>query len=312
VAADSDSNGTDASTDTVKTSATATVDAYDIDPDAANYAAGNDPDTAYRNQGRADGPNGWGSQGEAGNYADGADEHDQSHEDRYDNDTPDLWGDTDPDAAVYAELDSHAADNPDGRQDSDREDKPEATPDADQPGQAQHAQENAEHTASPDQQRISALEAEKASVNQRLADADQKIAELEAKLKATKDEQATRMDRFEQLLADSKKNPADSRAADHGADAASAQRGKAMAEREASHERKDAKEAERSRWRRVTSSDTLSLIGALGSATLTAEEFAVHASPEGMFGLGLTALGVAQVLRARAEKKAERKGKGQA
>jgi hypothetical protein len=40
--------------------------------------------------------------------------------------------------------------------------------------------------------------------------------------------------------------------------------------------------------------------------------FAVHATPEGMLGLGLTAVGVAQVLRARAEKKAESKGKGQA
>jgi hypothetical protein len=40
-------------------------------------------------------------------------------------------------------------------------------------------------------------------------------------------------------------------------------------------------------------------------------EFAVHASPQGTLGVGLTAVGVAQVIRARAEKKAESKGKGQ-
>jgi hypothetical protein len=38
-------------------------------------------------------------------------------------------------------------------------------------------------------------------------------------------------------------------------------------------------------------------------------DLAVHATPDGMIGLGLTAIGVAQILRARAEKKAEGKGK---
>ena len=335
MAAEWDSGGSDAGGDRIRfseTSASATADAHDIDPDAANYAAGNDPDIAYRNQGRADSPNGWGSQAKAdgypdggehdpGGYADGAAEDEQPHEDRYDNGAPDLWGDTDPDAAIYAELDSYAAGNPDRQQDSNREDKPEASPDADQRGQDQPAQENAEQTASPEQQQFNALKAENASVKQGLANANQQIADL----KATRDEQATRIDHIEQFLADSKKNPADSSAADHGGDkiatsadhqktqdAASAERGRAMAEREASHERKDAKEAERSRWRRVTSSESLGLIGTLGGAAQTVGEFAVHASPEGMLGLGLTALGVAQVLRARAEKKAESKGKGQA
>jgi hypothetical protein len=46
-------------------------DGYDIDPDAANYAAGNDPETAWRNQGRRDGPTGLG-------YPDGTGQHDES------------------------------------------------------------------------------------------------------------------------------------------------------------------------------------------------------------------------------------------
>jgi len=319
VAADWDSSSTDAGADTTKiseTSASATADAYDIDPDAANYAAGNDPDTAYRNQGRADSPNGWGSQANTDGYpdgdghdpgsdADGADEHDQPREDRYDNDTPDLWGDTDPDAALYADLDSHAASSPDSRQDNDGHDKPEPSPDPDSPSQDQRAEENAEQTASPEQQRISALKAENASAQQRIADADQKIAELEAK----NDEQAARLDRIEQFIADSKKNPADSSAADHGGDKIAASsdhqtaQDTAISEHKASGETRDARDADNTRWRRITSAENVGVASTVLGAADTVAQFAMHATSEGIVGLGAMVLGVAAVGLAKLEKK---------
>jgi hypothetical protein len=339
VVADWDSSGTDAGTDTIeisKTSTADTADAYDVDPDTENYAAGNDPDIACRNQGRPDSPNGWGSNASADghqendgyvqgdHYAEGTGEHDEPREDAYDGDTADLWGDTDPDAANYADLDGIGTGSLDGRQDSVREDEPDASPDADQPGQDQHVEGNAERTLSPEQQRVNALEADNADAKQQIAEANQKIAELEAKNdeQATQlneqgaqlNEQAARLDRIEQLLAGSEKNPDDANVQERGdksvtsADQQRSQDG-SISERENSDERKGTKEAERSRWRRVTSSESLGLVNTFGGAVQTVGEFAVHATPEGMVGLGLTAVGVAQLLRARAEKKAERKGK---
>jgi hypothetical protein len=279
VAADRDSSGTD----TVKiseTSTAATADADDIDPDAANYAAGNDPDTAYRNQGRADSPNGWGSQTEAdgypennehdpGDYADGADEHDQPHEDRYDNDKPDLWGDTDPDAAIYAELDSHAAGNPDGRQDSDREDKP--------------AQENA-------------------SLKQSLADANQEIADLKAELKAAKNKQA---DLIEQPPAGvDKYQDKETGTPDHGADEPDGLRKQdaLLDERITIGQRADTKREEQTRWRRVASAENVGAAGTL----LGAADLAMHGVPGLAVALGATAIGVASWGQAKIEKR--RKG----
>ena len=89
---DWDGSGSDAGADTIEVSEISTVtaeDAYDADPDAQNYAAGLDPDIAYRNQGRADSPNGWGSSANADasqensgyveeDYADGTGEHEES------------------------------------------------------------------------------------------------------------------------------------------------------------------------------------------------------------------------------------------
>jgi hypothetical protein len=310
VAADWDSSGSDAGADTIRFSETSAT-TYDIDPDAANYAAGNDPDTAYRNQGGTDSPNGWGSHAglddhqENDGYADGADEHDQPREERYDNDTPDLWGDTDPDSALYADLDAKGTGSPDGRQDSDREDRPEANPDADQSSLEQYAEENAEQTASPEQQRISALETENASAQQRIADADQKIAELEAK----NDEQAARLDRIEQFIADSKKNPADSSAADHGGDKIAASsdhqtaQDTAISEHKASGETRDARDADNTRWRRITSAENVGVASTVLGAADTVAQFAMHATPEGIVGLGAMVLGVTAVGLAKLEKK---------
>jgi len=154
VAADWDSSGIDAGTDTIKiseTSSAATADAYDIDPDTANYAAGNDPDIAYRNQGHADSPNGWGGRPspdayQDDNYTDGTSEHDQPHETAYDEDTPDLWGDTDPDAAIYADLYAQGISKPDGlgKEDNAAEDRG-IPPDARQPGRDEPATASREH-----------------------------------------------------------------------------------------------------------------------------------------------------------------------
>ncbi|MBV9448917.1 MAG: hypothetical protein JO345_23770 [Streptosporangiaceae bacterium] len=71
MSADRDSGGHDPAADSVKiteTHSAAGEIAYDVDPDTENYAAGNDPETAYRNHGRPDSPNSW------SDYADTTDE----------------------------------------------------------------------------------------------------------------------------------------------------------------------------------------------------------------------------------------------
>jgi len=341
-----DNTGSDVGADTVKISETSTAvnaDAYDIDPDTENYAAGLDPDVAYRNQGRADSPNGWSSQAQVDShpdnhghesYAEGTGEDDESHEGDSNDETPDLWGDTDPDAANYADLDGHDTSNPDGQQDGIHEDKPapEGAPDADTAKDRQ-ADEHAERVTSPKQERIDALEAENAAAREQLADArqqitdsNQRISDLEAKNSeqaAQASEQSARMDRFEQVLTEFQQHrDAGTSGPEHGDDkaATSADRpeaqdkakpkyGAEIAEHQNSSEGRDEKDSRHNGWRRAVSSESLGLIGALGGAAQAAGDLAVHASPDGMIGLGLTALGVAQILKARAEKKAERKGK---
>jgi hypothetical protein len=67
---------------------------YDEDPDLENYARGLTPETAWRMQGQPDSPDSWAryDQGEQGDASGTCDPRD-------------LWGDTDPDAANYADLD---------------------------------------------------------------------------------------------------------------------------------------------------------------------------------------------------------------
>jgi septal ring factor EnvC (AmiA/AmiB activator) len=165
-------------------------------------------------------------------------------------------------------------------------------------------------------ERFKALEAENAQ-------ARQKIADLEAELKAVKDEQAARFDRIEQLLAGLEKRSDDASAHEHvrdkptatvdqqGAhDAVGAKYGQAIAEREDSREGMDTSDARHHGWRRATSSENLGLANTVAGAADTVAQFAMHATPEGIVSLGLTALGVAVTLRARAEKNAEKKGRG--
>jgi hypothetical protein len=353
VAADWDSGGSDTGTDTIKISETRTAssaDAYDIDPDAENYAAGNDPDIAYRNQGRADSPNGWASHPGAdgyqendghlqGDYGEGIGDHDEPQEDGYDDGPPDLWGDTDPDAANYADLDRIGTGSPD-RQQSPREDRSETDHDADtdarQPGQDQPAHADADQAPpperrtsepeadqldraepaaadtgerlSPEQQRINALEAENADTKQRMADLEEKNADASqqiADLKAVKDEQAIRLDRIEQLLASADLRAGDAGAADRGADESDATRHQdaSLDERAGTRQGNDAKRDEQTRWRRAVSSDNVGIAGTLVGAADTVAQFAMHATPEGMVGLGAMALGLASVGLAKAEKR---------
>jgi hypothetical protein len=224
----------------------------------------------------------------------------------------DLWGDTDPDAANYADLDRPSTGNPDGpaSPDHDQQD-PDRSEEADtgQPDQAEPAEPDTEHPLSPEQQqRISVLEA-------KLADATQKIANREAK----DDARATRLDRIEQQLAilerrtDSyARERADNKpaaAADQQPtpDAATAERGTTMAEHEGTRQASDAKDVDRLTWRRSASAENVGLASTVVGAADTVAQFAMHATPEGVVGLGAMALTLASLALAKAEKK--RKGK---
>ena len=337
MAADWDNSSYDADTDTVKISDTSTssaaADTYEADPDAENYAAGNDPETAYQNQGRPDSPNGlssydgdnsddaWDSQGD---YPDTTDENAEADEISHDDQATNWWGDTDPDAANYADIDS--PDTLADGQDSTHKTTANAVEEADtsQQDQDQHAEEIPER-ALPPEQRLSALEAENADARQQIIDANQKIADLEAKNteQATQlDEQSARLDRIEQFLAGSEGNPNEESSEDNTTDkpgsridqqekqdAVPGKHHATMAERQNTDEGTATKDARNHGWRRVTSSESLGLIGTFGGAAQALGDFAAHATPDGTIGLGLTAIGVAQILRARAEKKAERNEK---
>jgi hypothetical protein len=321
MAADWDSGGYGGGGDTVKISETHTsdagLDAYDVDPDAENYAAGNDPETAYQNQGRPDSPNGLGRYTSQDAYQENehaeyetelGDENAETQQASHTSQTFDMWGDADPDAANYADLDGIGTSSPDAK---DGPDKDERAPDrstaadASQPDQDQPAERNVEETQPPEQQRISALEAENADARQQLAYANPKIAELEAK----NDDQAARLDRIEQFLADSHQNQADAGAQEHGGDkpAASADhqtaQDVAISEHKTTPESRDVRDAEGPRWRRMSSAENVGLASTALSAADTVAQFTMHATPEGVVGLGAMVLGVASVGLAKLEKK---------
>ena len=191
----------------------------------------------------------------------------------------------------------------------------QATADTGTDAQASLSEGDDGNVLSPEADRLKALETDHDA-------ARQKIADLEAELKAVKDEQAARLDRIEQLLAGPEKRPDDASAHEHGSDkptvtldqqgardAVSAKYEQAIAEREDSREGMDTSDARHHGWRRVTSSESLGLANTVAGAADTVAQFAMHATPEGVVSLGLTALGIAVTLKARAEKNAE-KGRG--
>jgi hypothetical protein len=309
---------------------TGDYDVGDIDPDLANYDGGNDPDTAYRTQGTPDSPdrldNIAGADPDDGSeaaYGDSADEYGELPATSESGQVLDMWGDTDPDAANYADLDGIGAGSPD-RHDAQSGDDA----DADHQDHAQQADASVEHVRTPDQERIDALEAENAESRQQLADAnqkigtaDQKIAGLEAELKAVKDEQGARLDRLEQLLA--AQRPAENgRAPDQVldkssapvdqheiADSAPGRHLSEIAEKKDGDVGVSGDDAEHHGWRHLTSTENVGLAGAVVGATDVVAQFAMHASPEGMIGLTAAAISVAAAYMAKWDKKKEEKRK---
>jgi uncharacterized coiled-coil protein SlyX len=365
-----------------------TADAWDTDPDEQNYANGNNPEIAWRNQGNPDSPNGWGHTTDTSTqHGDTADQAGQPADTAGSGEQADSWGE-DPDLQNYPHWDQTTPDlgipetAADGQVDASA-DQPESgynTLDASTSQSPDHGagvQEQPENTAatSPEQQRTGNPEADNADSRQQIADANQKINDLETKyteasqkvtdlearnaelearyaessqkvanlearcaelegryaessqriteLEAKNDEQATqlgeqgtRLDRIEQLLAGPEKTQ-DSGVLDHGDTSpasASEQQAQdaARADKQSSAERRDMADAKGYSWKRATSSEGLGLIATFGGAAQTLGEFAAHATPEGAAGLVVTAFGVAHVIKARREKNAERKGKGQA
>jgi hypothetical protein len=297
------------------------ADAYDIDPDIENYANGRTPDTPYGSHDSPDDPGDrdghvsdeqhYGNEHPGDGYADARDEAGQLEYTGIAADLADEWGDTDPDAENYAGLDGP------GLQHSPHEDQLEADRDVLAASQLDQAEPSAVDTGerlSPEQQRIHALEAENADAKHRIADLEEKnsdanlrIADLKAELKAVKDEHATRLDRIEQLLASGDRSDRDASTQEHRADQPSATRdpdakSPTIADRKGNRQSSDAKREEDTRWRRAVSSENVGIAGTFVGAADTVAQFAMHATPEGVVGLGAMVLGLASVGLAKAEK----------
>jgi hypothetical protein len=288
-------------------------DAYDVDPDVENYAAGNSPETAYRNQGNPDGSNGWsrfvseGAHEETGegDYGDGADQYAELDETHGASEAPDLWGDIHPDAANYPGLDSQAAASAEERESPDhRESEPDRDDGADigQPDQAQLPVADTRRDLSSEQQQISAFEAK----------VEAKFADMKAEYDS----------RFEQMRAEFGQVTETASAHDQGddkpepsadqpesQDTGSPTHGTALAEHKDTDKGVDTSDAKSHGWRRVTSADNLGFASAVMGAADTFNQIATHVTPEGMVGLGMAVLTLGAAVRAKAEKQAEEKRK---
>jgi hypothetical protein len=159
-------------------------------------------------------------------------------------------------------------------------------------------------TRESDSERIGALEAENAGAQQRIAD-----------LEARNDEQAARLERIEQLLAASDRQPVtdDAQGKEEHRDVPATRQvleSPGIAAREDTSQGINADDARRHGWRRITSAENVSLAGTVVGAADTVAQFAMHASPEGVVGLGATILGVAATFLSKAEKNKAEKRKG--
>jgi hypothetical protein len=164
-------------------------------------------------------------------------------------------------------------------------------------------------------------EAENADLRQEIADvrasSNAQNAELRqqlAEMKAENDERAARQERLEHLLADSGRLPGpESGQARPDQQVTLAENQElaeaAIAEREGTHQSANTRDVDQPVWRRMTSAENLGLAQTVGDAVVTVREVAMHAPSDGRVILGLTALGLAAALKARAEKRAERSGK---
>ena len=179
---------------------------------------------------------------------------------------------------------------------------------ASRPDDAESSAGDGGEVLSPEADRFKALETEHDV-------ARQKIADLEAELKAVKDEQAARFDRIEQLLASTGRQPEGTDTPEHGADQPGATRdpdanSPTIAQRKGTDQEFDAqraKQAENTRWRHAVSAENAGIAQTFVGAADTVAQFAMHATPEGVVGLGAMVLGLASVGLAKAEK--HRKGK---
>jgi hypothetical protein len=292
VAAEWDHGGYDGNADNATISETRvdagdSSDAYDVDPDIENYAAGNSPETAYRNQGNPDGPNGWirfvseGAHEETGggDYGDGADQHTELDETHGAGGAPDLWGDIHPDAANYPGLDGQGAAGPEAREGPDhRESEPDRDGGADT------------------DQRISALEAKfEAKLADMKAEYDARFEEMRAESGQVR-ETASAHDQSDDKPAPWADQP-------KAQDAADATHAAIIAENKTSDEGMDRKESEGAHWRRAASAENVAIASGVAGVADTLAQFAMHASPEGVVGLGAAVLGLASLGLAKLEKK---------
>jgi hypothetical protein len=123
-----------------------------------------------------------------------------------------------------------------------------------------------------------------------------------------------RVDRIEQFIASSGWRPDSGNAApDQGVDKPETVEtqdpaSRAAAERQNGEDPTNSRDAEPSRWRRIATSENAGIASTLVGAADTVAQFGMHATPEGVVGLGatvlgLTALGLATVEKMRKEKK---------
>lgn len=194
-------------------------------------------------------------------------------------------------------------------QESQARETADASADAD-PGQADQAEmpeRDDGDVLSPEADRLKALETENDAARQKIADLEAKLADQEAELKAVKEEQAARLDRIEQQLAGVDRPPEGTDKPEQGTDppGASPRQDAALAERKGTYQKTDPKRADETRgarWRAVVTGENVQAAGTLVGAADTVAQFAMHATPEGVVGLGAMVLGVAGLGLAQIEK----------
>jgi hypothetical protein len=173
---------------------------------------------------------------------------------------------------------------------------PSADADPGQADQAEMPERDAGDVLSAN--RLKALETENDAARQKIADLEAKLADQEAELKAVKEEQAARLDRIEQQLAGADRQPESTDPPEQGTDQSGLSQlaDAALDERESTSQEADPKVAEAtrgSRWRAVVAGENVQAAGTLVGAADTVAQFAMHATPEGVVGLGAMVLGVA-------------------
>jgi hypothetical protein len=164
-----------------------TADAWDTDPDEQNYANGNNPEIAWRNQGNPDSPNGWGQPADTSTrYGDTADQSGRPADTAGSGEQADSWGE-DPDLQNYPHWDQTSEpergtpQTAPGSQ-ADVGQSPDHSGDYQAPDGDTSATEQPESPAvSADQQRIGNLETDNADAKQRITDLEARNSELEAK-----------------------------------------------------------------------------------------------------------------------------------